>query len=199
MNQMRDPEKTKKAILESALQEIHRKGFTGASVNDILKATGLTRGALYHHFPTKKDLGLAVMEMISQDMAQMWLAPLEQCQDPINCLQQILRQARQTLKEQDIILGCPLNNLAQEMSPQDDDFRIRLAAMYNRWRQGVAQALERGQAAGVVDRAVEAYAAATFFVASLTGCRGLAKTAQSPEILGLCAGTLARWLETLRA
>lgn len=185
--------------MESARKEIHTKGFMGAGLSDILQNTGLTRGALYHHFPNKKALGLAALDLIEQEMRSMWLEPLEQAADPITALQQAMFKVGMEFTPDDLILGCPLNNLAQEMAPQDEDFRGRIVEIYDSWRQGVAAALSRGQEQGLIKPEVDAMAAATFFVAALTGGRGLAKTTQDLGLLAGCAQILGQYLETLRA
>ncbi len=185
--------------MESAFRVIHRQGYQAASVNDILKDSGLTRGALYHHFPNKKALGLAALDAIRADVEQLWLGRLKQHNDPITCLQEIMRDAGQQFGEEDIVLGCPLNNLAQEMSPADEEFRLRLVEIYDLWRRGIAKALQRGQAGGLVKKNVDPMGTATFFVASLTGARGLAKTTQDMDILLLGAEILSQYLDSLRA
>ena len=58
---------TRQEILESAFQEIHRNGFQAASLTSILERTGVTKGALYHHFPNKQALGYAVLEEVVKD------------------------------------------------------------------------------------------------------------------------------------
>lgn len=199
MKQAKDPEKTRKKLLESALHEIHLKGFNAASLNDILADTGLTRGALYHHFPNKRALGYASLDYIKEMVIEMWMRPFENCDDPITRIREILTTIDDTFQEEDIVLGCPLNNLAQEMSPLDEGFRERVVEIYEVWRTSIAGALRRGQTAGTVNREIDAYDIATFFVAALTGGRGLAKTTQSREVLRVCIENLLRCLETLRA
>jgi len=194
----RDPDKTKQAILAAAVKEIHRSGFRSASLRDILQETSLTRGALYHHFPNKKALGLAVLEEIQAEVERMWLEPLNNASDPLTALQQALLAAGNSLSEEDIIMGCPLNNLAQEMSPMDEDFRAKVAHIYYLWRAGVAGALQRGIDAGTVRPGVGPESAAAFFVGALTGGRGLAKAVQRGEVLALAARELFGWLEGLR-
>jgi len=58
---MQSTNPTRRKILESAFHEIHRNGFQAASLNPILERTGVTKGALYHHFPNKQTLGYAVL------------------------------------------------------------------------------------------------------------------------------------------
>jgi hypothetical protein len=96
-------------------------------------------------------------------------------------------------------LGCPLNNLAQEMSPLDERFRRRIAVVFEAWIESFAQALERGRADGTVRRDVDARKVATFVVSSIEGSFGLAKTAKSALLLRENFEVLREFLETLRA
>ena len=198
MKQTRDPERTRNRILESALREIHRKGFKAASLSGILAETGLTRGALYHHFANKRAVGFAALEWVKEHVTETWLRPLEGCPDPITRIREVMIALGSRLQKEDIELGCPLNNLALEMSPIDEEFRIRVVEIYDLWRKGVAAALRLGQSNGTVNPAVDPLSTATFFVAALSGCRGLAKAARSSDLLLSCADNLSRYLETLR-
>jgi len=195
---IKNPARSRRILLESALREIHHKGYKAASVTNILASTGLTRGALYHHFPNKRALGLAALEGIEQNLRTTWVERLQECADPIDALQDMVRTDCSQLSDNDIALGCPLNNLAQEMSALDDGFRRRVVQIYNTWRQLIADTLRKGQQEGKVNKAIDPVSTATFLVASLSGGRGLAKTTQSAEMLAVCTDNLARYLETLR-
>lgn len=52
---------TKQKIIEDATRLFHRKGFGATSVNDLLNATGVTKGSLYFHYQDKEALGIAVL------------------------------------------------------------------------------------------------------------------------------------------
>jgi len=129
---------------------------------------------------------------------QFWLRPLEEASDPIEDLKRLINEAGKSLSDEDVLLGCPLNNLCLEMSPIDDGFRQRVNHVYELWQEGLARALRIGQAKGTVTLTIDAMDCATFLVASLAGCRGLAKNAQSRDILSACAKNLIRYLKTLR-
>lgn len=150
MKQQRDPDHTRHTILEAAAQEIHLHGFQAASLSRILATTGLTKGALYHHFPNKQALGYAVLEeVIAVEGRKTWVSPLEQCDDPVDCLQGMIASRFKDMTEQDLLLGCPLNNLALEMSPIDEGFRRRVEFVYDRWTQALAAILAAGRAVAV--------------------------------------------------
>jgi AcrR family transcriptional regulator len=196
---MKNSNPTRQKILEAAYHEIHHQGFQAASLNSILNRSGVTKGALYHYFSDKQALGYSVLEeRIKRFVLQFWLRPLEEASDPIEDLKRLINEAGKSLSDEDVLLGCPLNNLCLEMSPIDDGFRQRVNHVYELWQEGLARALRIGQAKGTVTLTIDAMDCATFLVASLAGCRGLAKNAQSRDILSACGKNLIRYLKTLR-
>lgn len=199
MKRHRDPRGTRLAILDAAYDKVRRHGFQGAGINHILASTNLTKGALYHHFGSKIDLGYALVDEKLRDYVETWwLAPLDQVDDPLEGLARIIQQRMAADIPGMIGTGCPLNTLAQEMAPLDEGFRQRLEALYRMWRKGLARALRRGQQHGRVRGDVDADAVAAFLVASLEGAFGLAKNAQNLEVFQDCMGGLGHYLTSLR-
>lgn len=191
---------TRQQLLEAAFAEIHRHGFQAASLAQILADTGLTKGALYHHFPDKKALGLAVIEdMIRPQLAAMMFAPLAETRQPLAAIQALLEAKVAEPDPWVVTLGCPLNNLIQEMSPLDETFRLQLNRLFQDWVAMLAQALERGKKSGEVKKAVNAADTAFFIVSALEGCIGMSKNTQSVAAYRGCLGQLNRYLETLKS
>src|ERR1700690_4584246 len=84
---LRDSERTRELLLQAASREIYRSGFQSASLDTILAAAGVTKGALYYHFKNKQALGYAVVEeVISPDTRGTWVRPLQSVKDPIETL-----------------------------------------------------------------------------------------------------------------
>ncbi|MGB9128106.1 MAG: TetR/AcrR family transcriptional regulator [Thiobacillus sp.] len=190
---------TRQTLLEAAFAEIHRNGFQAASITQILADTGLTKGALYHHFPDKKALGLAVVEeVIRPRLAAMMFEPLADTRQPLAAMQALLTAKAAEDDPMVVTLGCPLNNLMQEMSPVDESFRQRLNEVFEAWVAVVAAALKRGKTAGEVRRDVDAEATAFFIVSALEGCVGMSKNTQSVAAYRSCLAQLGRFLDTLR-
>ncbi|TNF92121.1 MAG: TetR/AcrR family transcriptional regulator [Gammaproteobacteria bacterium] len=197
----RDPAKTRGKLLKRAFTEIHEHGFQAASLDTILKDTGVTKGALYHHFPNKNALGCAVIDEVIQPMVyQEWIAPLvESDEDPITAIKRVIHRAGDAMTLNDLKLGCPLNNLSQEMSPIDEEFRHKLDGIYDQWRKGIAIALRNGMKSGSVRSDIQPDSVATFLVASLEGCIGMAKNAQSLTVLMQCGNEVFSYLDNLRS
>ena len=196
----RDPGQTRQSILAAAFEEVHRNGFRGASLERILADTGLTKGALYHHFPNKAALGHAIIdEVLRRRIWARWIEPMLQDEDPIRGLQGALREL--TVNEVNLVceIGCPLNNLAQEMSPVDAAFREKIQALYRLWREKIGEALARGQDRGQVREDIDCGKTATFIISSLEGAAGLAKGMGEPAVVAACVEGIDRYLESLRS
>ena len=195
----RNPDLTRQSLLQAAFREMYKSGFQAASLDNILSNASVTKGALYHHFGSKQELGYAVVdELIREHIVGRWVRPLEQTENPIDGLFAVLR-SKSPHPSFDQRLGCPLNNLAQEMSPLDEGFRKRLERVFREWREGIAKALRRGQERGYVRSSVDPVEAADFFLAALEGSVSLAKNAKDTNVFDNCKTGLARYLESLRA
>lgn len=191
----KQPDVTRDAIVDAAYQEIYRHGFQAASLNNILAKTRLTKGALYHHFPTKNDLAYAVIdEVIREGLEVRIFAPLRESADPVEALLDVIRNKADGVTADTVKLGCPLNNLMQEMSPLDSEFKGRLNAILKTWQDTVREALQRAQKQGRVRKDVDCRAAALFIVSAYEGCIGIAKNLQSVKEFRLCMVQLEHYV-----
>jgi TetR/AcrR family transcriptional regulator, transcriptional repressor for nem operon len=194
---LRDPQRTRERLLQAAFREVYRSGFQSASLDTILAGAGVTKGALYYHFDSKETLGYAVVEeVIAPDLRGKWLRPLLRGNDPIDALIGIVQG--ESVRPEDVRGGCPLNNLALEMSPLDEGFRKRLAIVFHAWQEGVAAALREGQTHGSVRRDVKPTDAAGLLIAMLEGYVSLAKNAQDAKVMKAGIRNIVNWLRSLR-
>lgn len=194
----RNPARTREALVQAAFRTVHKSGFQGTDLDTILKEAGVTKGALYHHFDGKEALGYAIAdEALAGLTRDKWLRPLEGADDAIGALIDIVEST--SLQAEHVERGCPLNNLAQEMSPLDERFRIKLARVFGDWQDGIAAALLRGRKRGQVRKDVDPAETATFLVALYEGYISLAKNAQDARVLQSGKKRMVRYLESLRA
>ena len=193
---LRDPERTRERLLQSASREIYRSGFQSASLDTILATARVTKGALYHHFKNKEALGYAVVEeVIFSNVRGQWVRPLQSVKDPIDALIGIVQGI--PVEPEDVCGGCQLNNLAQEMSPLDAGFRKRLEMVFDAWREAAASVLREGQIHGSVRRDVEPTDAASLLIAMVEGYSSLAKNAQDPKVIKAGIKNIVGWLRSL--
>jgi TetR/AcrR family transcriptional regulator, transcriptional repressor for nem operon len=191
---------TREKLLSAAFCEIHRHGFQAASIANILQDTGLTKGALYHHFPNKRDLGLAVIDEIIRDKLDgMIFRRIYESPEPVLALLQVISDIGNRRDPAFVELGCPLNNLMQEMSPLDHEFKQRLNGVLGTFGRVVEDALLGGQKAGVLRADIDCRAAALFIVSAWEGCVGVAKSLQSMESFSICMNQLHAYVRGLLA
>ena len=194
----RDPHRTRERLLQAGFQEVYRSGFQSASIDTILAASNVTKGALYHHFDSKEALGHAIVdEIISKFTQDKWLGPLQRSENAIDTLVAIVGAT--SIRPKDVKGGCPLLNLAQEMSPLDEQFRRQLEAIFREWQQAIATALRKGQFQGTVRRDLVPGETAGFLIAMYEGYAVLAKNAQDPEVWNVGIKNIVGWLNSLRA
>ncbi|MBK8956865.1 MAG: TetR/AcrR family transcriptional regulator [Proteobacteria bacterium] len=189
---------TREKILEAAADEMYRVGFQAASLCDILTRLGISKGALYHHFPSKLALGYAVLDdVLLNRVGSTWDTALSQ-EDPIEGLCDLLEAEAQVMSGMRLTCGCPLNNLAQEMSPVDEGFRQRIEKIYRVWQRRIQNALAGAQQRGVLRDDFDAGEVAYFIIASLQGAVGLAKNAQDCGIFRSSIKGLSSYLKNLK-
>jgi len=194
----RNSERTRERLLQAAFREVYRSGFQSAGIDTILAATNVTKGALYYHFESKEALGYAIVEEIIATLPRdKWLRPLQQGKDPIDTLIGIVQAT--SVRPKDVQGGCPLVNLAQEMSPLDEQFRKRLERIFHGWQEGIAMALRRGQFQGTVRRDLVPEETAGFLIAMYEGYVLLAKNAQDAKVWNVGIRNIVGWLRSLRA
>ncbi len=201
MTPVKAPENTRNRILQTAFEEIHKNGFQGSSINQIVEEAGITKGALFHHFKGKKELGYAVIDEIIHGMVkEEFIDPLNDSSDPIHDIKKlILSNRKQAWKDPSHICnGCPLNNLAQEMSPLDEGFRTRIEKVFIAWRACFAKAFKNGIKAGTVAPTVSPESTAAFLVSAFEGIVGTAKSAQNQDVLTRSVDGFISYLDSLK-
>jgi len=177
---------TRKKILDIAAEEIHVRGFQASNTSDIIKKANISKGALYHHFNNKLELGYAVFdEVFAPKVTAMW-QPIFESKQPIEDMILFFQDMLTWTNCSVLSKGCPINNLAQEMSAVDEGFRVRINTTMQAWQHGISQALRRGQENGQLNQAIDVERTAIFLIASIEGAYGLAKNAQDEEVFSSC-------------
>jgi AcrR family transcriptional regulator len=199
LGRTRDPEGTRARLVENAFCEVHAHGYAGASLKRILANSGVTKGALYHHFKSKADLLHAVIDDAIRPMVvDRWLAPLQESDDPIRALADSTRAIMSAATPEELRCGCPLNNLTQELSGEDEEFRKHLGRVADEWRAGIRAAFERGQETGNVRKNVDPAAVASMVFATYQGLIGSVKNSRDREAVMAGSALFLDLLEGLR-
>jgi TetR/AcrR family transcriptional regulator, transcriptional repressor for nem operon len=133
---------TRDRIIVTAMRLFLAKGYGATSIADILAETGINSGSLYHAFPGKQDLLLAVLEAYRTGIGPMLIAPAwDGVDDPLERIFALLGAYRRALETTDCTYGCPIGSLALELHEPDPPVRAALAANFTAWADAVETCL----------------------------------------------------------
>jgi TetR/AcrR family transcriptional regulator, transcriptional repressor for nem operon len=194
----RDLAQTRREILNAAFEEIYANGFHASSLDTILERTELTKGALFHQFASKLELGYAVVDEILVPMTlERWITPLAAFDDPLKGIIHLVERNIGAAPQADLDFGCPLGNLIQEMSNSDAEFRRRLRRCVEIWIEGVAEHVERGRRTGYVRRSVKPRAVAEYVVVTHEGVFAVIKGLRNKSVVPAFVSSMRSFLAGL--
>lgn len=196
---MKKAEATRQMILEKAFELIYVRGYQATSVDDIIARTQVTKGAFYYHFKQKDEMGMAIIEeVLKPHLAKLFLVPLTANQDP---LEQIYISFKNLLLEDKFLklaYGCPVANLAQEMSPLNRRFGVALNELKKKWEKELTAKIEQGRSSGMVRVDVQAKTVVTFILSGYWGVRILGKISNTKTPYHSFLKELKNYLDALR-
>ena len=194
---------TRDQILAAAARLIHLQGYHCTSLDDVLRESGVGKGNFYYYFRSKEELGYAIIEQVMQGFISRTLEPTfaDATADPVAQVHAFLDRVLENQRLRNCVGGCPIGNLASELSDVHEGFRQRLAGIFDQWRSTLTEALERGQTNGRVRRDVDPAIVAEFLVAALEGAILLTKVSKDIGIMERCVEQLKQHLTlfTIRA
>ena len=180
---------TRTRIVRAAMELFWEKGYQSTSVADLLQRAGVHSGSLYHVFPGKQDVLLAVLDEYLAGIDEMLLAPAwKDVADPIERVFALLAQYRRALVQTDCTYACPIGSLALELHEPDPPVRARLAANFNAWIDAIDGCLA---AAGArLPRHLDRRALAGFVLTTMEGGVMLARTYRDIAMFDAAVGQL---------
>jgi TetR/AcrR family transcriptional repressor of nem operon len=189
-----NPDGMRNHVLDVAADLFQANGYHATSINDLLQKTRLSGGALHHHFPTKKSIGLAVIkERVAPAVRETWIDPIRTAVSLRKGVASVFADIIAGLEARGAVSGCPLNNLALELSRHDADFRKAIDAIFSEWRAAMTESISRTDGGARLDKTKRSDAAA-FIISVYSGAMALAKSSQTASALRSAADILSKWL-----
>ena len=137
-------EQTRERIIELAAPVFNTKGYAGASMADILEATGLQKGGLYNHFASKEELAVAAFEHAVSKLSERWAAKLAGKRNAIDRLLAAVSLFDGYDKDPVIAGGCPIMNLAVEVDDTEPVLHERVRRAMDRTQETLRTIVRKG-------------------------------------------------------
>ncbi|MEP3837466.1 MAG: TetR/AcrR family transcriptional regulator [Algibacter sp.] len=199
MLQEQKSEFTKQTILNESFKLFYKNGFKTTSVDTIMKTTKLTKGAFYHHYKNKKELGLAVISSKLQERVfKGMIEPLQQTGNVVDILENTFSERLKSFSLHEKKHGCPTNNFINEIGDFETAYQMALKQIIDRWRDALIQLLERGKAEGSIKKTTSSEAVAVYLISAFEGVRGIRKLYDTDVILDQYIAGLSIYLEQIK-
>ncbi len=189
---------TREKIIQKCFEAIREHGFITLRTDKEIQRLRITKGAFYHYFPGKMDLGYAVIdEVILPAYLEKWATLENRTQDVGSEILAILEREKMNITDMGIARGDVLSNLMLEMSHEDELFRKKLEFVLESQEKILQKAILAGKASGELRAQVDARSMAYSIIGQLHGCYAIAKTRNSKDVFTLMVNTLQRQLKEL--
>ncbi len=185
---------TRQRLLGTGLQLLLEHGYNGLGVQDLLQAAGVPKGSFYHHFDSKQDFALQVVDRYMAEVH----AGLEACLDddslpPLQRIRRFFELSRDKYRREGYF-GCMLGGLGQELSGASEVFRRKIEGCFVAIVERIAGCLALAHERGELGAATDPHEAANLILNCWEGaalrCRLWRDPAPLDDVLDFCFGAL---------
>jgi TetR/AcrR family transcriptional regulator, transcriptional repressor for nem operon len=192
---VRKGEHTRQEIIRKAAPIFNLRGFDGAALSDLMRATGLEKGGIYRHFDSKQQLAGEAFDYAWRLARDARLEDTQEIANAVDRLKQIVwnfRDRRAGLVQG----GCPLLNTAIDSDDGNPALRTKARRAAASWLNHLRSIIEEGQQRSEIHPGVNPMELATLIVTTLEGSLMLERLQRTPEPLTIACHHLAESLET---
>ena len=195
---MRKGEQTRQEIIRKAAPIFNQRGYAGAALSDLMKATGLEKGGIYRHFDSKEQLAAEAFDYAWQETFDARIHDLDAIPNAVDRLKQLV--ANFVERRGTIPGGCPLLNTAVDTDDGNPVLRERARQALRGWRSYLILAIRAGIKAREIRPKIDPEKVATLIISSLEGAIMLYRLERNEESLRAIQAHLDNYFEAeLRA
>jgi TetR/AcrR family transcriptional repressor of nem operon len=190
---MRKGEHTRQEIIRKAAPIFNQKGYDGAALSDLMRATGLEKGGIYRHFSSKEELAAEAFDYAWKETLQARIHDLDSVADSVDRLKQLLANF---VERRGIVPGgCPLLNTAIDTDDGNSVLRERARSALRGWRDYIVSIVRDGIKAGEIRPKTDAKKLAIVMISSLEGAVMAYRLERDDEQLRTVRAHLENYLE----
>jgi TetR/AcrR family transcriptional repressor of nem operon len=192
---MQKGERTRREIIRKAAPIFNQRGYDGAALSDLMRATGLEKGGIYRHFESKQQLAAEAFDYAWKLAIDTRFAGTQQVPNTVDRLKLLVRNSRDR-RAGLVPGGCPLLNTAIDSDDGHPQLRRKARRALDYWLGRLQSIAEEGKKKGEVRSAVDSAELATLIVNSLEGGLMVSRLQRRDEALDLACRHLEQHLET---
>jgi TetR/AcrR family transcriptional regulator, transcriptional repressor for nem operon len=192
---VRKGEQTRQKIIREAAPIFNQKGYDGAALSDLMRATGLEKGGIYRHFESKQELAGDAFDHAWKIAMETRFQGTDEIPNTVDRLKQIVRNFRDR-RDGLVPGGCPLLNTAIDSDDGNPQLRAKARQALSSWLDRLQLIAEEGRRRGEVGSGVDSQKLATLIASTLEGSFMVSRLQRNEEPLNLACHHLEEYLET---
>jgi TetR/AcrR family transcriptional repressor of nem operon len=192
---VRKGEQTRREIIRKAAPIFNQKGYDGAALSDLMRATGLEKGGIYRHFESKQELAGEAFDHAWKIAMDARFEGTQEIPNTVDRLEQIVRNFRDR-RAGLVPGGCPLLNTAIDSDDGNPQLRTKARRALSWWLDRLQSIAEEGQRRGEVRSYVDSAKLATLIASTLEGSLMVSRLQRKDHPLDLACNHLEEYLET---
>ena len=192
---MRKGEHTRREIIRKAAPIFNHKGYEGAALSDLMRATGLEKGGIYRHFESKQELAGEAFDYAWGIALDTRFEGTEQIPNTIDRLKQIVRNFRDR-RAGLVPGGCPLLNTAIDSDDGNPQLRAKARRALSSWLDRLQSIADEGRRRGEIRSDVDAAKLAILIASTLEGSLMVSRLQRNGDSLDIACNHLEEYLDT---
>jgi AcrR family transcriptional regulator len=190
---------TREMILSRAADLFNSRGYFGASIADIMEATGLEKGGIYNHFESKDLLAVQAFEHACSVTGKFIVSQLEAESTAVEKLLKLVALTTSMAEDPPVAGGCPILNSAIECDDAHPLLRERVRHAMDRYRRLVESVVESGIAHGELEASINPHDVAITLITTLEGALMMSKLYHDSKYLAPVSEHLSHYIKSLTA
>jgi AcrR family transcriptional regulator len=190
--------RTRQHIVERAAPVFNQRGYAGASMRDLVEATGLEKGGIYNHFGSKEALALASLDHAVDLMSARFIAARDPEAPAADQLIAIVHAFAESARRPIVAGGCPIMNTAIEADDTNPELRAHARMAMSEWHRLIGAIAKRGVELHELAPDIDRFALATLITSSLEGALMLSQLYDDPAHMDRVVDHLDDHIEGLR-
>jgi AcrR family transcriptional regulator len=192
-------ERTRARIVERAAPVFNQRGYAGASMRDLVAATGLEKGGLYNHFGSKEALAVASFDHSVSVQRDRLAHARASAANAVDQLVAIVEAFGAWASDPAVPGGCPIMNTAIEADDTNPELHAHARDAMTDWHRLFGAIVKEGKASGELRADTDPYTLATVATSMLEGALMLSNLYDDPVHMDRVVAHLTAHVETLRS
>lgn len=190
-------ERTQQEILAHAAVIFAKQGYSGASMSELTRATGLSKGAIYNHFDNKDDLAIKAFDYSMQLVTERFAKYVADKRTTRSRLGAMIDMFLSLVEDPLLPSGCPIQATSIESDDTHPTLRQHARDAMDKWKAFIIRTVQKGKELGDVKPDVDEQYVADVMTTTLEGGVMLSKLYGNSQAIKHSAEHMVKFVDSL--